>query len=354
LVAGAIGLIPDEDPWARDDVIVAEVKSFDERPHAGHRRTYAALVPTEQIETVKGALAKLHHEVSASDPWPSYQDDRAFTPCFWVGTSGSLTERYEPLILVWMSHDKTVLQPDPGFLMTYGLSPRAINQETVYWDDPKAPRQEIVTVTTPSVWDFPLGTHAYVSISRDYLQDYLTLRHMALVQIYWEMRWGQIDAEIEGRLGGREAVEIEFSDRRLSLRRAIGDKARFSAQVWGARLLAVPGALPITSDPLDDDGLVWPGVEKAINNEVARGLGAADYVYVDDTVLSTYEGRPEFRLHPESGSVMFGTQWSVGYCDRIGRNTIRLETKKLYEGAPAAVVRHWHKFAVRRPHVSRF
>ena len=33
-----------------------------------------------------------------------------------------------------------------------------------------------------------VDTHAYVSIARDFLQDYLTLRHMALVQVYWEKR----------------------------------------------------------------------------------------------------------------------------------------------------------------------
>jgi hypothetical protein len=39
----------------------------------------------------------------------------------------------------------------------------------------------------------------------------------------------------------------------------------------------------------------------------------------------------------------------VGYCSRVGRNLIRLELKKLYEGIPAPVTRHWHKFAVEPP-----
>jgi hypothetical protein len=216
----------------------------------------------------------------------------------------------------------------------------------VYWDDPQAPRHDIVTVTPPSVWDFPLGTHAYVSISKDYLQDYLTLRHMALVQIFWEMRWGQIDPEIEKRLNGEEGVNIDFADRRLQIGRAMGDHSTFFAQVWGAQLLAMPGALPVTAETLDDDGLVWPGIDKTVTNEVAHGLGVTDYVYVDDSVLSAYEGRAEFSISPESGSVSFSTQWSVSFCDRVGRNIIRLEIKKLYEGAPAAVVRHSHKFAV--------
>jgi hypothetical protein len=172
---------------------------------------------------------------------------------------------------------------------------------------------------------------------------------MALVQIYWEIRWGTIDSEIEKRLNGQERVNIDFPDHRLQLGRAMGDRDTIFAQVWGARILATPGGLPITEDPLDDEGLVWPGIEQPVTNEVAAALGATDYVYVDDSVLASYEGRQEFSIYPESGAVSHGTQWSVSFCDRIGRNTIRLEPRKLYEGAPAAVVRHWHKFAVKQP-----
>jgi hypothetical protein len=72
-------------------------------------------------------------------------------------------------------------------------------------------------------------------------------------------------------------------------------------------------------------------------------------VYVDDRVLGNYEGRAEFDVHPESGSVRFGTQWAVGFCERIGRDLIRLELKKLYEGVPAAVTRNWNGFAMSPP-----
>ncbi len=119
-------------------------------------------------------------------------------------------------------------------------------------------------------------------------------------------------------------------------------------------MVALPGALPITSDPLDDEGLIWPGIQKPVTHRVARTLGIGDYVYVDDAVLSDFEGRPEFEVYPESGSVVHGTQWSVGYCDRVGRNFIRLELKKLYEGAPSNIIRHWHKFAVRPVHSSAY
>ncbi|MCA1363418.1 hypothetical protein I6F14_23740 [Bradyrhizobium sp. IC3069] len=114
---------------------------------------------------------------------PVYLEDRPFKPEFWIGAKGLPSDKYEPLVLAWSLHEKTVLQTDPGFLMTYGLVPRSANEGIVYWDDPQEPRHNIVTVAAPSVGKYPLGTHTYVSISKDYLQDYLTLRNMALVQV---------------------------------------------------------------------------------------------------------------------------------------------------------------------------
>ncbi len=338
--------IPAEEPWAHEIVTVAEVRSFDELPHAGHRRTSTALVPIGQVDGVRKALAKLDHEVSASGPHPFYLEDRPYKPAFWIGAGNLAAERYEPLVFQWASHHSTVLQPDPGFLMTYGLVPRPGKNGIVYWDDPQEPRPGVVTVSAPSIWNFPLGTHAYVSIARDFLQDYLTLRRMALFQMFWEIRWANIDADIKERLRDQEGVNVDFDDRRFQLGRYVGEPDTIFAQVWGARLIALPGALPVTLDSLDNEGLVWPGIDKPVTNSAARALGILNYVYVDDAVLAEFEGRCEYRVYPESGSVMHGTQWSVGFCNRIGRNSIRLELKKLYEGVPPRIVRHWHRFAV--------
>ncbi len=72
-------------------------------------------------------------------------------------------------------------------------------------------------------------------------------------------------------------------------------------------------------------------------------------MYVADAVLGAYEGKAEFQVFPESGAISFGNQWGVGNSDRIGRDLIRLELGKLYEGAPPSVIQHWHRFAVTPP-----
>ena len=62
--------------------------------------------------------------------------------------------------------------------------------------------------------------------------------------------------------------------------------------------------------------------------------------------LAAYEGKPDFRVSAEHGSVGFGNQWGVGPANRIGRDVIQVELRKLYEGTPHRVVQHWNAFAI--------
>ena len=151
--------IPAEKAWDNAHVIVAEVKRSSERLRSGCRRAFTALVPVDQVNDVKKALANLDHNVSTSGgPHPFYDKNRSFRPAFWLGAKGLPSNKFEALVLSWASHNTTVLQPDPGFLMTYGLVPRPSKDGIVYWDDPRVPRHGIVRVT-PSVWDLQLGAH---------------------------------------------------------------------------------------------------------------------------------------------------------------------------------------------------
>lgn len=341
--------VKDIDPWADADVVVAEIRSFDDEAHIGHRHVFSALVPVAELDEVKKKLARFEDGVQTSGPHPSASLMHPYTPKFWIETEGSPRSTYEPLVLSWRSHDKTVLQLDPGFAMTYGLVPRSIGNGEMRWDDPTGPVYDIATVSAPSVWKFPSGTAASVTVRRDYLQDYLTLRQMALVQVYGEMRWGRTDGAIETRLAGTEGVDIEFPDRRYALRRSWDDKGIIAAQVWGARVIAEPDGLPISENALEKDGLLWPGYKDPVTDAAAMRMSVLDTAYVSDTVLAGYEGRPEFLVNPKSGSVGFGTQWSVGFCDRIGRDLIKVELKKLYEGTPPHITRDWHRHAVAPP-----
>ncbi|MBY3212279.1 hypothetical protein [Rhizobium laguerreae] len=340
--------IPKEDLWAEAKVPVARLFTIEnERYHPGEFRSFTALVPAADLSAVLSLPRGLEHEVSASGPRPWGGAAPTYDPSFWVRAHNLPAKRYEPLILSWRSNDQTVLVPDPRFLMTYGLVPRTLSKGKIAFDDPQAPAFDVVEVDPPSVWDFPKRTSSSARISRDHLQDYLTLRGMALFEVFYAIVTGEPDQESLDQLGGRENVDFEFDDRTVNLIHSVERGAQsITAQVWGARFIAGPNDLPITADPLETTGLVWPGYAAAINSREATRLGIADYIYVDDRVLAPYEGKNGFSINPETGSVSFGNQWSVGFCDRVGRNTIRLELKKLYEGAPPTAIRSWHAHVV--------
>lgn len=187
-------------------------------------------------------------------------------------------------------------------------------------DDPAGPVRDIVKVTAPSVYSFPKRTHASVSICREYLQDYLTLRKKALVQSFWERRFSSTDSEIEERLGSEQCVDLDTLNRRLRL--FLLDPRVVITEVSGGRVLALPGPLTISNDPLEAEGFIWPGFDGPVVHARAMGMKPSDYVYVNDRVLADYEGRTDFVVAPESGAVSLRTGWTVGYRRRVGRNLI--------------------------------
>lgn len=340
--------IPAEDPWAADYVIVAEIKGFEDEGHGGSRTTISALVPVVDIDLFLSNPPQLDFTVSTSGPRP-YAGDEPYEPTFWVGAYGEVERRFEPLVLSWESHNQTVLAPDNGFLMTYGLIPRLLKDGHVHWDDMTGPHRDVVKVTGPSRYDFPDTSPASVSISKPYLQDYLSLRKMALVQSFWEDRFTRPTQELDERLGDKDMVDLNSSSRQMRLVRLIGSPTMISTEASGVRVVARPGALPVSGSLRHSISLTWPGISGPVDRARAMRAGVESRVYVSDRVLGEYEGRSDYQIRPENGSVRFGNQWAVGFCSRLGRDIIGVELKKLYEGVPVHVTQKWNEYAVPPP-----
>ena len=339
--------VPEEDPWAESNVVVGEIRSFDDPWLPGVRWTWSALVPTSEWEALNGELIAFNHEVESTGR-PMRRPDLvgSVRPRFWIGAyTGERRLEFEPLILSWENNNRTPLILDPKFAMTYGLVPRTQGDGTVRWDNPAEPEYDVAIIDPPSLYEDLRSTNARAVVSKDYLQDYLTLRGMELVQVYYESRHGERDDAIDGLLGAERQISRKQRTRELDVRRR--ECGGFFAQVWGARHVAGPGSLPVTDNPLETTGLVWPGSDEAVTIEVSQRKRPWDNVYVEDRVLAAYEGKPDFRVGAENGSVGFGNQWAVGPAKRIGRDVIQLELRKLYEGTPHRVVQHWNAFAIK-------
>lgn len=335
-----------EDPWASPDIVVAELRAYDDPGYPGIRMLWSALVSTAQLEAMGNRLIGFNYDVETSGPHPWASQAGDYRPWFRISAlDGERRIECEPLVLSWESNNTTAMVIDPGFTMTYGLIPRGHADGSISWDNVEEPEHDVARVDAPSTYNDGFHSGAKVVIARDYLQDYLTLRGLELVQVYYESRRGRRDDAIAKVLDGKTQRDLKLADRLLDVRLNDAGDGYF-VQTWGARRIAGPAGLPISTDPLEKEGLIWPGLDGPVTATVARGFRPGDYVYVRDTVLGAYEGQPGFRVSSESGGVSFGNQWSVGYTDRIGRDAIRVEIKKLYEGTRSRVIQHWHDHAI--------
>lgn len=82
-------------------------------------------MPLERIQDVLNNPGGIGHEVESRGPRPSVKKGDTFKSDFWVQSTKS-EERFESLIVSWEYHNKTVMMPDNGLLMCYGLCPRIV------------------------------------------------------------------------------------------------------------------------------------------------------------------------------------------------------------------------------------
>ena len=241
--------------------------------------------------------------------------------------------------------------------MTYRLTPRCVqagadSQLTLAWDNHEEPLRDLVVAKPISVHNFPESSEAFVKVHRDLLQDYATLRGCHLVQFYYEQRWSELTDEIRSLLGSSTMREFMLEGRTVELCVVNGADLPVLNKVWGVCKLVDPGSFPVPVDAKEYGQLRWPGIPGLVSGDLARA--SSSFVYVRDTVLETYEETPEFSINPEAGSVEYGNQWGVGYCSRLGRDVIQVELRKLYEGTPPRVVRHWNRHAIDPPAQATF
>ncbi len=338
-----------EDPLGSDPVVVAAIEATDAE-HQRYRKLFTALAPVDTLDDLLAHPGGIGFEASSNGPHPSYSDDKwEYEPRFWVhGTE--VVPKLEPLVVRWESGSQTVLRPDQGFLMTYGLVPRLVTSGAGYvehWDDVEEPRPDVVVVRPVSTRDVPCHTGASVAVAEDWLQDYATIRKMALVQVYYVQRRGNPTSELDAILGDKDIRVFKVPGRLIDVRKV--DDGQILAQVWGVRPLLTPGTAPISAGQWDYKTLEWPGLSQPIGYDDATKLGPLDAVYVRDSVLGVYEGHPEYSIDPESGAVSYGNQWCVAWTRRVGRDLIAVEPKKLYEASRPNTVRHWHDHSVPRP-----
>lgn len=334
------------DDGASDHVIIAEVNEAPHNGYKGVRIVSTALIPLGLVYEVLSAPGGIGHEVRSWGPQPCVDEGQIYDTTFWIDGRNGHNERFQTLINSWKRHDREVLVPDNVLLMTYGLVPRHLADGTVCWDDPHGPIYDVLRVKSHINYGDKTGNPlGLITIRRDYLEDFCHLKACAPVVVYYEERFSSDDETFEPALNGREGDQFELPGRLLGMA-VLNDGYHAAApqmsRVWGTRLVFLPQARPITD--AKDPELTWPDGTEPMNYQRASMKWV--YGYVRDEVLKEYETSAEFQIHPESGGVSYGGWWGTSRTNRMGRDHIRLELKKLYEGCPPHVIAHWHRFAV--------
>ena len=327
-----------------EEVIIGEITDEPVEGFSGSRMLYAALVPLKEVDLVLGTVGGIGHGVSCNTGRRGFNTGSAYVPPFTIDGPGS--RHFESLVHTWLNHNKRVLLPDSALLMRYGLTPRTLQDGRIIWDDPDRLIYDVVRVTPLSTYSMQDGsTTARVTIRRDYLEDYLSLKDCAAIASFYEERFSTDDSEVASFIG-KQGAHFEQPGRELWFIPMGLEDANQVSQVWACTLLLAPKGLPITDPP--EAELTWPDRDLPIQGSGTRtSFDHFETAYVRDEVLMKYEKRDEFEISPESGFVSYDGRWSVSFCSRVGRNHIELELRKLYEGTPFDVIKHFNNFAVR-------
>jgi hypothetical protein len=334
------------DDGVTEHIVIAEINECDMNGYKGAKHVYTALIPLDLVKDVITSPAGIGWEVRSWGPLPCVDEGQIYDTRFWIDGRKGRNEKFQTVINSWKRHDREVVLPDNVMLMTYGLFPRYLADGTVCWDDPHGPVYDVIRARSHVNYNQksqqPL---VYLTMRRDYLEDYCSLKGCAAVAVYYEERYSTVDQSFDAVLAGSEENQFDLPGRLLGmgiLKDIYHAAAPQLARVWGSSLILKPKGRPITDAA--DPALEWPDHPGPMT--LQRASKDWLYGYVSDSVLTAYEARPEYSLRPESGGVSYGGWWATSRTDRIGREHIRVELKKLYEGCPAAVISHWHRHAV--------
>ena len=330
----------------RKKITIGKIESSSINAYWGTSYLCAALVPLFYLEKLMGSNEEAGHEVECSRVIPIVELTDLFTENFYVRGLLSDQIQLEPLVFSWQKHNKTVYIPDSKLLANYYLISRNSGQKN-YWDDPSIPRYNVIEVIPTSNYTIDNGsTLSKVEIERDYLEDYAFLKKCAIVEFYFEERWiHNDDPAINSILSGESGKNITQVNRRIKLIKTKFKNYKYNIQIWGRQLILIPESSPISNPkPIS---LKWPGFEDKLSEETARRLNT-DYVYVLDHYLIEYENKEEFTLYPGSGSINFQGWWELSFCERKGRDYVRLELRKIYEGVPPYIIKEINKYAVEK------
>lgn len=323
-----------------DNITIAELKTIDKNGLKETIDINTALVSPSLISKIKSSHVNPYVNLSGA----YYSEDYEYKPSFslYLSKSSGLSKA-EPLVVSWCSGNHTTFMIDQGFLSAFKLSPRLLEDE-ILWDDLKEPQYNVVKIKPLSEYDFPTHSEANVKVKKDYFETYLAFRKKVAVQVFTIKRDIEIDEQIATLLKNKKYFIEEFKQLEIRLSRFEHNEKIARLEINGFKVL-----LENRKNNQEEEtvtGHYWKGIDGLVTEWRARHEIPFECVYVSDKVLAVYEADEDYEVHPLSGSVSYRNQWAVTHCDRVGKNAIKINIKKLYEGNRYSVIDYWNKFSI--------
>ena len=324
-----------------EHITVAELKTVEKNGLKETTDINTALVSASLIKKIKSS----HINPYVNRSSVHYDNDYEYNPSFWLYLSKSSgLKKVEPLVVSWCSGNNTTFCIDQGFLSTYYLTPRLADGE-INWDDLKKPNYEVVKNKLVSEYNFK-HSEAFVKVKIDYLKDYLSLRKKNALKVITVKREILITNEIDLLLNDNKDYYIEeFKQYEIRIQRFEHKEGFAHLQIIGYQILFNENHINNEKEEIRT-GHYWEGIEGLVTEWRARHEMLFQYAYVSDEVLAKYETDENYDVYHKTGSVNYRNQWGVNYCERIGKNAIKIEIKKLYEGNNFDIIDFWNKFSI--------
>lgn len=340
LIEKLIGDIIDINKFSGEHITVAELRTIEVCGLTKTLDLNTALISPSLVTKIKASHVNPYVEFTGVN----YDKEFVYSPSFWLYLSkANGLKKAEPLVVSWESANNTMLIIDQGFVGTYKLTPR-VSEDQIYWDDLSKPKYEVICNKLISHYDYPKHSTAHVQINKEYLGNYLELRKKVAVQVFTITGNIYIDADILQLLDEKDYYIEEYKQYEIRISK-LGNKeniARF--EVNGYKILE--NSQKSSNEAEMPVGHHWKGIQGLVTDWRARHEMSFEYVYVSDEVMSKYEDNNDYEIFPLFGSVKYKGQWAISHCERIEKNGIKIEVKKLYEGTPDEVINYWNKFSI--------
>ena len=221
--------------------------------------------------------------------------------------------------------------------MNLGLTPRCVggDEQRMIYDDLSLPEFGVVEGEVSSSYYYRASRNVSWRMSNEYLRNYLWMQGKHGTRVFFYEAHIEETSEITRLLKREEHLRFKPADGwyELDIRRNDG---KVLMQLWAVVCAVTPEKCASQTSA----GLNWPGIQGAMDHQLANALMKPATMFLDDRFLERYEQNNFYDSTPFQScgtwtcNPSYSGQWSFTDCQRVGRNLIKVGLRELYKPKP--------------------